>query len=259
MNDPHVEWLRYDFLALDDRHDFTQAAPWTGQLGDFVCQLEAAALNARPLSHHGSEAGARDALEPYLRSWELHSELEDSVRIRFRFSAAHVTDTRSTTDSSIRQIHVADETSVAVADEVSLKVEHKAFPAPANRPLANSLLLGELLQWLRDLREHRQRLLVPAYLILTRLEFEFGGRAEAARTLNVSNRVLSKLGELAERNDPSERRKVKGPVNPLTEGVGRWIHGGRPEARSTGGRYQRRHDPPVAQHGCSARPLVGRA
>jgi hypothetical protein len=35
--------------------------------------------------------------------------------------------------------------------------------------------------------------------------------------LNISQRILSKLGELTAKNDPMERRKVKGQIIPLTE------------------------------------------
>jgi hypothetical protein len=66
-------------------------------------------------------------------------------------------------------------------------------------------------------------MLVPAYLVLTRLEFEYGGRDQAAAALNVSPRVLRKLGELTTRNDPAERRKVKGSVNPLAEPERTWL------------------------------------
>jgi hypothetical protein len=66
-------------------------------------------------------------------------------------------------------------------------------------------------------------MLIPADLFLTRLEAEHRGRAQAAAALNVSEPVLGKLGELAARNDPLHRRKVKGPPQPLTEAERRWL------------------------------------
>jgi hypothetical protein len=53
-------------------------------------------------------------------------------------------------------------------------------------------------------------MLVIAYLILTRLEFKYGDRRSAASALNVEPLVLSTLGRLSVKNDPAERRKVKG-------------------------------------------------
>lgn len=66
-------------------------------------------------------------------------------------------------------------------------------------------------------------MLVPAYLALTRLEYEYGGRDQAASALNVSNKVLKKLGRLSATNDPAERRKVHGQVRHLTEPERQWL------------------------------------
>jgi hypothetical protein len=66
-------------------------------------------------------------------------------------------------------------------------------------------------------------MLVPAYLLLTRLEFEYGGRDQAASALNVAAQIPRKLGELTAKNDPAERRKVNGPVTLLTEPKRQWL------------------------------------
>jgi hypothetical protein len=68
-------------------------------------------------------------------------------------------------------------------------------------------------------------MLFIAYLFLSRLEWEHDGRDEAARALNVSQRIFNTLGPLSEENDPKERRKakVKRPVEWLTETERQWI------------------------------------
>ena len=71
MNNRHVETLSYDFVSLDERDDFTAAAPWSGDVGDFECRLEAAQLQAGPRRHYSDAATARRELEPYLRAWAL--------------------------------------------------------------------------------------------------------------------------------------------------------------------------------------------
>jgi hypothetical protein len=53
----------------------------------------------------------------------------------------------------------------------------------------------------RDLREGRQRMLVLAYLFVTRLTYEYNNEAAAA-ALKVSRQVLVTLRKLAVKNDP---------------------------------------------------------
>jgi hypothetical protein len=112
---------------------------------------------------------------------------------------------------------------IATAYHATGVVGHSSYPAPSPTLLAASTLVEELLGWVRDLRERRHPMLVTANLFLTRLLFEYGGLNRAAAALNVTPQVLRKLGELSAKNDPDERRKVKGPVVRLTEAERRWI------------------------------------
>jgi hypothetical protein len=112
---------------------------------------------------------------------------------------------------------------IEMAGSITAKVGHRSYPLPSPKVLAPSALVEELLQWVRDLRQGRQPMLVLAYLILTRLEFEYGGRPQAATALNVAKPVLNTLGQLSARNDPNHRRKVKGPIARLAEAEREWI------------------------------------
>ena len=191
MNDPHVEVLNYEFTSLDKKHDFSAARPWSGRLGDFECRLEAGHLEAVPDKHFANEASAREELEPHLHAWELRAELQDELRLRFWFSSARVVDRRPTAGSV--SVAVAAAEGAAAVETATVTVGHSAYPAPSAVPLAASPLVGELLGWVRDLRTGH-RMLVIAYLILTRLEFEYGDRRQAASALNVEPAVLSTLG-----------------------------------------------------------------
>jgi hypothetical protein len=221
MNDPHVEVLGYAFTAVDTRHDYSRAGPWQGNLGDFDCRLDGGMLEVRPKDHYADADSARQALEAHLHAWELWSELEAGIRIRFRFKSAKVVD-RQPTPGSVT-VHVGMAETIEAANSLTVKLGHAEYPPPPPTALANSALVEELLGWVRDLRERQQRLLVVAYLFLTRLEFEYGNRHEAAVKLNVSRPVLDTLGRLSAKNDPSERRKVKGPIQALTETERQWL------------------------------------
>jgi hypothetical protein len=109
------------------------------------------------------------------------------------------------------------------ANNVTVKLGHSQYPPPPSKELATSPLVEELLGWVRDLREGRQRMLVLAYLFVTRLTYEYNTEAAAAAALKVSRQVLVTLRKLAAKNDPSERRKVAGPIQRLTDGERDWI------------------------------------
>lgn len=219
VNDPHVEWLTYDFLSQGKHHDFRAAEAWDGRLGDFACHLAKAQLQAVPQVGYTDPVLARNDLEPILRAWELYSELEVGIRIRFRFSGSRVFDRAAIPGAASAEHTVSAE--FAFAAEAAI-VAHSSYPTPPNGPFVPSALVEELMGWIRDLRTG-QRLLVIAYLVLTRLEFEYGGRHQLSSALNVSLPVLNTLAQLGIRNDPAERRKVKGPVSSLSEAEKGWI------------------------------------
>jgi hypothetical protein len=75
MDERTLELLTYDFKVDDEVHDFSEANPWTGRLGDFECRLPDQRLEARPIPRFASEAEGRAVLEPLLLAWELRSEL----------------------------------------------------------------------------------------------------------------------------------------------------------------------------------------
>jgi len=221
VNDPHVEALTYELVPVDERYDFSSAVPWNGRLGSWECRLEGARLEAVPSEHYADEAAARQRLEPHLRAWELSAELEQGVEFRFRFSVARVIDRQSIPGVVDLAATVVGKS--GMAGQLTIVHRLSAYPPPSAKQLVSSALVEELLGWVRELREGRGRKLVIAYLVLTRLEYEFGGRKSAASTLRVSMRILDRLGELSEKNDPAERRKVKGPIGSLSDAERRWI------------------------------------
>jgi hypothetical protein len=192
VQNPRVERLSYEFRSLEERHDFSRAAAWEGDLGDFRCRLDQGTMEARPRADYTSADAARQALERHLRAWELWAELTNSIRVQFRYKSAQVVDRQSTPDS----ISVAAHTELA---EVAMSKE-----------LATSPLVEELLGWVRDLREARQRMLVLAYLFVTRLTYEYNSEAAAAAALKVSRQVLVTLRKLAAKNDPGRAQEGGG-------------------------------------------------
>jgi hypothetical protein len=83
VKNPRLERLSYEFRSLEERHDFSRAAAWEGDLGDFRCRLDQGTMEARPRAHYTSADAARQALERHLRAWELWAELTNSIRVQF--------------------------------------------------------------------------------------------------------------------------------------------------------------------------------
>jgi hypothetical protein len=223
MKNPRVERLNYEFRSLEDRHDFSQAAAWEGDLEDFHCRLDQGILEVRPRTNYTTTDAARQALEPHLHAWELWAELTNMIRVEFRYKSAQVVDRQATPDSVSVAAYAELAEALGVANDVTVKIGHGEYPLPPSKDLATSPLVEELLGWVRDLREGRQRILVLAYLFFTRLRYEYNGEVAAAAALKVSRNVLGALRKLAAKNDPSERRKVDGPIQRLTDAERGWI------------------------------------
>jgi len=180
-------------------------------------------MEARPRGDYTSTDAARQALERHLRAWELWAELTNSIRVQFRYKSAQVVDRQSMPDSISVAAHAELAEVGMAANNATVKLGHSQYPPPPSKDLATSPLVEELLGWVRDLREGRQRILVLAYLFATRLTYEYNSEAAAAAALKVSRQVLVTLRKLAAKNDPSERRKVAGPIQRLTDAERDWI------------------------------------
>jgi hypothetical protein len=186
VQNPRVERLSSEFRSLKERHDFSRAAAWEGDLGDLRCRLDQGTMEARPRADYTSADAARQALERHLRAWELWAELTNSIRVQFRYKSAQVVDRQSTPDSISVAAHAELAEVAMAANDATVKLGHSQYPPPPSKELATSPLVEELLGWVRDLRQARQRM-------------------------------------LAAKNDPGERRKVAGPIQRLTDAERDWI------------------------------------
>lgn len=106
-----------------------------------------------------------------------------------------------------------------------LSIQHGEYPEPAAPAFAETRLVRELRERVRDVRLHRERLLVAGYWCLTRVEREYHGRKAAAQALNVSQNVFDELGKLTGIDDPVEGRKVGGTARTLTGEERAWVEG----------------------------------
>jgi hypothetical protein len=85
VRDPHVQSLHYK-LVPDARTTFSpQATPVTASTSGFTARLSEGGLTIEMLEHHSSEASAREAVESFLRAWEVRHALRVGGNEEFRF------------------------------------------------------------------------------------------------------------------------------------------------------------------------------
>jgi hypothetical protein len=213
---PRVVSIEYRFRPESDVHDYSKAPPWTGPLGDFDARLDDGVLTAIPTVDFLSADDARASIEPHLAAWRLNADLAQGVVVAFDFERADVVTPGVNTGTFLAA-------RAGFAGVGTVRIEHDDYPTPAMTPLATSPLVGDLVRLLHDIRARGPYLLATANLLLTRIEYEFGGKPGAARALRVSGNVLDALGRLSVVNDPRFRRKVEGDERALTDAELLWI------------------------------------
>src|SRR5689334_22311046 len=103
MNDPHIESLTFRAEAgVNVRYE--APTPLTGETPEFVYCLEQqqgarTILTVRMKTHCAIEADALAIVAPFLRSWEVHTQLHGDVdELTFHFEKAAVIDRSPPTD-----------------------------------------------------------------------------------------------------------------------------------------------------------------
>jgi hypothetical protein len=207
--------LRYAFASATDSDKYDDAAPLSTSLGPFDIELSDGTLVVRPHDHYADPEQAKDAFEPFLRSWESSAFLQPGrYRIRFNYRTADVVD-RNAPPTGGPTVHLK-----ALAGALSLTVgtatltrSMAIYPSPDASFQASSLT-DELISRVRQYYDGRERLTSMANWILSRLEREYGGRRGVPDALNVHEDVVSELGKLAASTDPEHGRKATGKGPP---------------------------------------------
>jgi hypothetical protein len=200
MKHPHVARLRYRLETIDETSGFTDPPPVERQTEAFYMRLSDNVVWFSMREHHGAEASARARVESYLRSWEISAALQYGGRPEFHFvfQDAEILDLGSPPPpppGSPQTIQVSAAAVAVAAPSITLRVTRRSCPKPPDDfDLSEDV---EVMWSLYDsYREGRDRLLPMAYTCLSRLEYDAGGRRQAARRYRVDKRVLDKLGEL---------------------------------------------------------------
>lgn len=233
MNDPHVEYLIYR-LRTTEGLNFKDPAPLDRQTDTMSFWLEDEVLTVWPREAFSSEEEAREAVDPYLRSWEAHEAIRHSGKkvIIFDFETSKALD-QDPPPPGATQVIRPRSTQVGIEVWSPTVVQWDPhYPEPPESFVASDVV-EFMLERYRQYRAGREPLLTMAYVCLTRVQFDCRNtphkgqlRHKVAREYAVDYDVLAKLGHLTTvLGDEAGARKVgaQGGNRAPTDKERRWI------------------------------------
>lgn len=196
MSDPHVDILRYRITTGGGiSYKGPASLCFSNHLGNFRTKDDH--LEIEPSEHFATVGDARDAIEPFLKGWEIDADLKRNVgMLRFIFETAGVVDRAPPPPGSPQVIHVEGISHIHISATASLHLTCIKYPEPPSQFSATPDVLYAYRRWLA-FHDGREPLPATAYFILTIAERSAGGRREAAQTYRIDAEVLRKVGELS--------------------------------------------------------------
>jgi hypothetical protein len=221
VRDPHVQTMHYAIGSGEGIfYRDPEALSFSNHLGDF--DLVDKELRIQPTEHFSNEEEARTAIEPFLRDWEIESDLTSNVgAIRFTFARVELIDRDPPPPGGPLVINMkAAIGAFAVTGNASLHLTYRMYPKPSQTFCATSEVQLAYRRWI-GFRSGKEPLPAMAYFVLTLLESLAGNRPSAARIFQIDQDILKTMGNLSStKGDESTARKVgrkSGSVVPFQE------------------------------------------
>ena len=204
MNDPHIDSLKYRVESIGLHiFDYEATEPFSSEvdcIGEFrIVDNELTVVLAM---HCPDEQAARHVVEPFLRAWEIHTDLTSRHgAIRFGFTSSTCHDLNP--PDGLANYGLSDH--LTVTDSFEFRVKMLKYPEPPpKRVIAFDDLLRDIHARWCQYQEGKEPLPGMANYVLTRIELEAprgpnGKRSlqEAARHFNISEKVLNQIGEIS--------------------------------------------------------------
>ena len=234
MNDPHVVALNYS-IKHDSSVDYSKALPLEHEDETFRIKIEDKQVRLELKEHYPTEEAARQAVDRYIRSWELKAALSGQPgQFELTFQGADIVDWSPTPPTPSRRHGVvpiaATFTATAGAPTVRLSlstISPKPYPPPPSGLTLNpddpdvSTLYNRFIGYLQN----REPLTSMANFCLTVLETSLSkGRRAAAAEYGIDKEVLSKIGDLtANKGGREGARKASGIATDLSRKESRFL------------------------------------
>lgn len=209
MRDPHVEALYFGVSSAEDiSYENPEPLPFSNHLGDFC--LADGVLKVVPSEHFCTGREASEAIEGFLRSWEIESDLKLNLgTIRFTYTRADLVDRNPPPPGEPQIVHLEGCSAITIGAFAHCHVVLGRYPEPPERFSASEYAQYAYRRWL-GYRNGSEPLLAMAYFILTLLERQAGNRTNASAIFKVDRAVLDRLGSwCSERGSALTARKAK--------------------------------------------------
>jgi len=208
MRDPHVKLVRFN---VDSHECVTYRNPppitFSNELGDF--SLANGLLEVIPARHYATENQARQDIEPYLKAWEIDTDLNrNRGEIRFKFKNAELEDRNPPPTGSTHVLGSEVGSFVVVGCDIQTEIVRRSYPPPPSG-FAYCKELEIIYQRWIDFWDGRERLQSMANFIISYITNIPGGEKEAARKYKISRKVFRRIGKLSSyRGTPVTARKA---------------------------------------------------
>ncbi len=219
MNDPHVVALHYK-VDHTSGIDYSRAEPVKFHYDAFDVRVEDRHVRFSMNDHFATEQDARNAVDDYIRGWELDAALVRGPNaFKLRFDRAEIEDRNPTPGVMYAQAgSVRFNVTVSAAQAT---VSPRTYPRPPSARLKRTPDVESMFYRYVGYREGKEPLTAMAYFCLTVLEASTGKRrgqrAAAAKQYHINRQVLNQLAELSTTKGGAHARKAEGVHRDLTE------------------------------------------
>ena len=222
MNDPRVVALHYH-IEHESSVDYSKADPVDHEEEGFRVRIEEGHARFMMKDDHPTVDSALKVVNSYISNWELDASLTSKPNdFKLKFAWPEIVD-RNPTPGEHRVS--AGPAFWKFTTSVATVTVGRPYPKP---PVGVSLKRNDdvlvMLGRYEDLCNGRDKLPSVAQFCLTMLEKLAGSRPKAAKKFAIGEKVLNKVGELAdEKGGPAMARKAKGLDEEFTPGETRFL------------------------------------
>lgn len=196
MHDPYVKVLYYQ-ITTGEGISYLDPEPlnFSNHLGDFNAANNRLAVKVS--EHFAEVTDAREAIEAFLKSWEIDTDLNRNVgMLRFKFETADVIDRNPPSLGTPQVLYAKGVSAIRISSTASVHLACKKYPKPPTQFVATPDVQYAHRRWLA-FRASRDPLPAMAYFVLTVAEQSASSRRSAAQIYQIELDVLNKIGELS--------------------------------------------------------------
>lgn len=209
MNDPHVEALYYGIGTGSESISYGDppAVSFENQIGKF--SLVDCKLTIELSEHFPDEQQARQVVQPFLRAWEVETDLTAQIgQVRFTFENSKIIDRDPPQPEGSRVIHAEVAEMILVGHKPTIHITCGKYPDPPTAFATTPEVELAHSRWAR-FREGKEPLQSMSYFVLTLIQKLSGSRKQAAKLFQIDIDILKKVGELSStKGDAKTARKA---------------------------------------------------